>query len=138
MRPKYWIYSLVRRYWKRKNISIVSKALAVAIFPLIQWRPCYIRNPILYASMVPRIGLFHNNKHRHSFNGPQINLFLPYILQGKNINFISLLSPIFSHKTFSLITFFPLQRLTTGNFILFCLSLKDISLEYLSVAIGPS
>lgn len=98
-----------------------------------------LRNLILYASMDSYIGLVHNNKHRHSFNGPQINLFLPHILQGKNINFVSLLSSIFSHKTFSLITFFPLQRLTTGNFILFCLSLKDISLEYLSVrAIGPS
>lgn len=81
--------------------------------------------------MVSYIRLVHNNKHRHSFNGLQINLFLPHILQGKNINFVSLLSSIFSHKTFSLITFFPLQRLTTGNFILFCLSLKDISLEYL-------
>lgn len=90
-----------------------------------------LRNLILYARMVPfAFGLVHNNKHRHSFNGPQINLFLPHILQGKNINFIFLLSTIFSHKTFPLITFFSLQRLTTGNFILFCLSLKDISLEY--------
>lgn len=49
-----------------------------------------LRNLILYASMDSYIGLVHNNKHRHSFNGPQINLFLPHILQGKNINFVSL------------------------------------------------